>query len=133
MASNLNSDDEVISGINVTPLVDVVLVLLIIFLITAPVIYQNAIKVQLPSAKSGEQSKPSRLQFIIKQNGDLYWKDQKILITDLSKLLQSEQISKDESAYISADKATPHGNVVQLMDLLRDRGILKLSLTVESK
>lgn len=133
MASNLHSDDEVISGINVTPLVDVVLVLLIIFLITAPVIYQNAIKVQLPSAKSGEQSKPSNLQFIIRQNGDIFWKDQKVTISDLPKLLQAEQFTKNESAYISADKSTPHGNVIQLMDLLRERGIFKLSLTVESK
>jgi biopolymer transport protein ExbD len=51
-----SGDDELIAGINVTPLVDVVLVLLVIFLITAPVIYQSAIKVQLPKASSGEHS-----------------------------------------------------------------------------
>jgi biopolymer transport protein ExbD len=54
MAGGFQADDDVISGINITPLVDVVLVLLIIFMITAPVIYQSAIKVKLPQAKSGE-------------------------------------------------------------------------------
>ncbi len=133
MASNLNSDDEIISGINVTPLVDVVLVLLIIFLITAPVIYQNAIKVQLPSAKSGEQSTPSKLQFTIKQNGEIFWNQTKLSMNEISAKLKSESKSNSETAFISADKLTPHGNVVQLMDVLRENGILKLSLTVESK
>ncbi len=133
MASSLSQDDEIISGINVTPLVDVVLVLLIIFLITAPVIYQSAIKVQLPSAKSGEQSKTNQLHFVIKSNGEIYFNQKMIQISELALQLKSGTIKKEETAYISADKTTPHGSVIQVMDVLRDNGILKLSLTVESK
>src|SRR4051812_29764915 len=66
-----SSDDDVISGINITPLVDVFLVILIIFLITAPVLYQSAIKVKLPSAKSAEQSQKSPLEFTIDKEGNL--------------------------------------------------------------
>src|SRR6476659_6646273 len=72
------SEDDVISGINVTPLVDVVLVLLIIFMITAPVLYQSAIKVQLPKAKTGEQSNKSPLSFSISKEGSLAWGKEKI-------------------------------------------------------
>src|ERR1700757_1089270 len=74
MKAPLESGDEAfISGINVTPLVDVVLVLLIIFLITAPVIYQSAIKVQLPRAQTGEETRKSPLDFTISKDGQLSW------------------------------------------------------------
>ncbi|MBI2607148.1 MAG: biopolymer transporter ExbD [Deltaproteobacteria bacterium] len=123
------------SGINVTPLVDVVLVLLIIFLITAPVIYQNAIKVQLPQAKSGEDaSKPNPLTFVINKEGELFWNDQKMDWDALPARLQSYlRLGSNEGATVTADKATPHGTVVRLMDVLRQSGIVKFSLTVESK
>ncbi len=138
-----SSDDELISSINVTPLVDVVLVLLIIFLITAPVIYQNAIKVRLPQAKSGEDaSKPNPLTFVINKEGNLFWNDQKMdwdaLPARLTSFLRlgynSGAPGGDKlGATVTADKATPHGTVVRLMDVLRQSGIVKFSLTVESK
>ncbi len=61
MAGNFGgSDDNFFADINITPLVDVVLVLLIIFMITAPVLYQSAIQVQLPKTKSGDSPNASR-------------------------------------------------------------------------
>lgn len=134
MAGNFSSsDDEIISGINVTPLVDVVLVLLIIFLITAPVIYQSAIKVQLPSAKTGEASQKSPLTFTINKEGNLYWDKNPIDWKSLSQRLNDmrNKIS-EETAIISADEATPHGKVIRLMDALREVGLTKFALNVES-
>ena len=67
------TEDDPISGINVTPLVDVVLVLLIIFMITAPVLYQSAIQVQLPKASTGEKAEKSPLEFSITIDGIISW------------------------------------------------------------
>ena len=126
------SDDEVISGINVTPLVDVVLVLLIIFMITAPVIYQSAIKVQLPKAQTGEQAQKSPLNFTVTKEGDLMWDKDKIDYDILGKRLAAmgDRVSQ-ETAIISADELTAHGKVVKLMDTLRQAGLTKFALNVE--
>ncbi len=136
-SSNQN-DDDLVSGINVTPLVDVVLVLLIIFMITAPVIYQSQIKVSLPQAKSGEESaKQNPLQFILNKDGDLLWNNVKknwdAVPAELQVYLKGAGDAAKETASVAADKETPHGVVVKLMDILRQAGIVKFALTVESK
>ena len=128
------SEEELISEINVTPLVDVVLVLLIIFMITAPVLYQSAIKVALPKAKTGEQSQKSPLAFSISSNGALSWGKDIVTWAELSKRLNSlDKNMQEETATISADDATPHGTVVRLMDILRQAGLTRFALNVEPK
>ncbi len=127
-------DDEPISAINVTPLVDVVLVLLVIFLITAPVIYQSAIKVQLPTAKSGEQNQKSPLNFSLTRDGTLAMNEQPADWNALpAQLEQMVRANPEQTASISADKDTPHGVVIRLMDLLRQSGIYRFAMNVESK
>lgn len=128
-----SSDDELISGINVTPLVDVVLVLLVMFLITAPVLYQSAIKVQLPKAKSGEQAEKSPINFTVSKDGELSWDQQKLTWEDFTKrLAQLGPQAAEQTALISADQATPHGTVIKLMDALRQAGLSRFALNVES-
>ncbi len=135
-----NNDDE-ITGINITPLVDVVLVLLVIFLMTAPVIYQSAIKVQLPSAKSGESDTDPKkpLGFTITKDGLIYWGSDKMSFEELSKKLASvaagypDKTLSSESATITADEGTPHGTVIKLMDALRQQGLIKFGMMVNSK
>jgi biopolymer transport protein ExbD len=128
-----SGDDEVFSGINITPLVDVVLVLLIIFMITAPVIYQSAIKVQLPKASTGDQSEKSPLAFTLTKEGTLLWDKEQIDWAALGKKLSAmgDKVSQ-ETAIISADEATPHGTVIKLMDALRQAGLTRFALNVES-
>lgn len=134
-----SSDEEVIGGINITPLVDVVLVLLIIFLITAPSIYQSAIKVQLPRAQSGEANPSSPLQFTLSAAGDVYWNKDKVDWKDLPARLTSTKAQLDQSgaddvartASIGADEKTGHGVVVKLMDILRQAGFARFALTVD--
>lgn len=128
-----SSDEDVISGINITPLVDVVLVLLIIFLITAPVLYQSAIKVQLPKAKSGEEAKKTPLSFTLSESGELLWDRDRIDWETLSKRLAAMGAGiSEETAIISADEKTPHGTVIRLMDVLRQAGLSKFGLNVEA-
>ena len=133
MASKLSSDDDLLADINITPLVDVVLVLLVIFLMTAPVIYQSAIKVQLPQAKTGEASEKSPYEFTVTKEGDLLWDKQKVTWEVLGERLSKLGASAGEqTAIISADQATPHGVVIRLMDVLRQAGLIKFALNVDS-
>ncbi|MFN7686020.1 MAG: ExbD/TolR family protein [Oligoflexia bacterium] len=137
-AGNFGGQDEsFFADINITPLVDVVLVLLVIFMITAPVIYQSAIKVQLPQAKSGEAQEKSPFQFSITKDGELALGNEKI--SDWSTLparIKALSAGKDlssEVAMISADQASSHGQVVKLMDILRQNGLTRFGLTVEQR
>jgi biopolymer transport protein ExbD len=127
-----NHEDDVISAINITPLVDVVLVLLIIFLITAPVIYQSSIKVQLPQARSGDQNQKSPLSFTLNKEGTLFWDKEMIRWETLSQKLKGlDKSITVETAFISADAKTPHGSVVRLMDELRQAGLNHFAFNVE--
>lgn len=134
MAGNLNSDDDggLLSEINITPLVDVVLVILVIFMITAPVMYQSAIKVQLPKAASGEKADQSPLNFTLTPDGQVSWNNEKLSWPQLEEKLKSFTPEKDQPAMISADESTPHGTVVRLMDLLRVHGLFRFALNVDS-
>ncbi len=128
-----DGSDELVSGINVTPLVDVVLVLLVIFLMTAPVLYQSAIKIQLPAAKSGESADKSPLAFGLSAAGELLLNDKALAWDDLPKTLAGfGQKLTEQTATISADEKTPHGTVVKLMDLLRQAGLMRFALNVDA-
>ncbi len=135
MAGGFGSiDDDVISNINVTPLVDVVLVLLIIFLIAAPAIYQSAIQVQLPKAKSGDQPLKTPLSFTINKEGTLFWnKDAVNWDTLEGRLSALGKTIASETAVISADEQTPHGTVIRLMDLLRQAGLTQFALSTQNQ
>ena len=133
MAGFASSDDDVISAINVTPLVDVVLVLLIIFLITAPVLYQSAIKVQLPKAKSGEEARKSPLSFTLSKSGDLAFDKEKIDWAQIPEKVKALGAAvTEETALVSADQATPYETVIRLMDALRQAGLTRFALNVEA-
>lgn len=135
MAGQANaSDDEAISAINVTPLVDVVLVLLIIFLVTAPVIYQSAIKVQLPKAQTGETAqKNPPLNFTISKDGVVYWDKDTVSWEEIGRRLAAMgSQTATQTAIITADEAVRHGTVIRLMDLLRQSGLDHFALSVEA-
>ncbi|MEK6704411.1 MAG: biopolymer transporter ExbD [Bdellovibrionota bacterium] len=134
MANAFDDDDGLISSINVTPLVDVVLVLLIIFMITAPVIYQSAIKVSLPKARTAEETRKAPLTFSLTSTGDLFWNNSPLSWSNLDSTIESvKQRLAEESVVISADASVSHGTVVKLMDALRFHGIMRFALNVETQ
>lgn len=135
MAANLQSDDEAIAAINVTPLVDVVLVLLVIFLITAPTLYQNAIKVKLPSAANAEKTETSPLEFSLSKDSVIYWGKDVVTWEQLEARLGREMNDsrKGDTVLIRADESTPHGSVIRLMDACRKAGLGKFALSVQAK
>ncbi|MCC7440716.1 MAG: biopolymer transporter ExbD [Bdellovibrionales bacterium] len=133
-SGGFGQDDDVISGINVTPLVDVVLVLLVIFMITAPAIYQTAIQVELPSAKTGDQRADTPLEVSVTKDGEMTLGKAVVSLDQIRAKVKEVIASKpDATAIIHADRATAHGRVVEIMDTLRDAGLFRFALSVKTK
>lgn len=128
-----NNSDDMITGINVTPLVDVVLVLLVIFMITAPAIYQSALKVELPKAVSGEKTEHVTLRFSVSKDGRISLDNEIITAEQITDIVK-KAIEKDPSAnaIVSADSSVQHGAVVGVIDLVKVGGINKISIGVDS-
>lgn len=131
-----NDDDGEITGINVTPLVDVMLVLLIIFMVTSTYIVQQSIQVQLPKADTGESTtKTKNLAFVMDKAGNLFMDGKATTIEELPAQIEAIKASDSQlqlQAMVSADKETQHGNVVKLIDTVRKVGITDLAINVES-
>ena len=130
MASSFNSRrGGPIADINVTPLVDVVLVLLIVLIVTATAVVSQSIPMDLPSAGTGE-SVETTLAISLDATGRTYLDGTEISEDNLERRLRA-QSSEAARAVIAADRAVPHGRVVRLMDLLRASGIQRFAINVQ--
>lgn len=129
-----NRRSSLLSEINVTPFVDVMLVLLIIFMITAPLL-QQGIGVSLPQTKSSGV-KISKEPFIlkIKKNKKIYIGDQSLQLNDLSKKLKAVfEYKKEKVVYIQADKSVLYGFVAKTLGEIKSSGIEEVSLITTAK
>ena len=118
-----------LSEINVTPFVDVMLVLLIIFMVTAPLL-QQGVDVNLPQAKGKEMSPSERLIITIRKDGRIY--ADKSLVT-METLRANVSKMPDKQVFLKADKDVPYGTVVAVMGELREIGIEKLGMVTEPR
>lgn len=133
MASGPMDGDDEITGINVTPLVDVMLVLLIVFMVTANYIANHSIGLQLPKAATGSDPGPVNLAFTIYKDGRLMVDGQQIEFSQIAAVINSHREGgKSVQALIAADQATPHGEVVKLIDAVRKNGITDFAINVEA-
>ena len=126
-------DDGLVTEINVTPLVDVVLVLLIILMVTATAIVSKTIQMDLPEAATGESQpdEPSILAVSIDADGQLYLDRDPLDADELRQRIRAaSQTNMDLRAIIAADGALPHRNVVQVIDLLRQEQVTKFAINV---
>jgi len=126
------NDDRLMSEINVTPFVDVMLVLLIIFMVTAPMMIQG-VDVSLPEAASGPlESKQEQLIVTIDQNNQVYINDFRVGIEGLKeKLIQITKNQKADEIYLRADKTVAYGTVVYVMSEIKGAGIEKLGMITD--
>jgi len=130
MAQASSDSDEMISAINVTPLVDVVLVLLVVMMVTATYLASRAIPVDLPSGKTGEASQ-SPLAISVDRDGSLYLDATKVDEGTLrTRLRAANQPGTEPRAVIAADGAVPHRRIVQVIDLLRQEHIVRFAINV---
>lgn len=119
----------VMSEINVTPLVDVMLVLLIIFMVTAPLL-QQGIDVNLPKAKGKDMPPEERITLIIKRDRTVYMNDNPVTIQDMRRKL--EAVNKlNPSVFLKADRDVPYGLVVEVMGEIKEAGIERLGMITE--
>ena len=121
-----------IAAINVTPLVDVVLVLLVILMVASTYIVAQTLKVQLPRAKStdGTADKPTKVEIL--KDGRLRWNEVFVQDSELpDKLKAAVEADPEMSLVVSADKEVQHGNVVHVLDLAKLAGVVKFAINVQ--
>lgn len=125
-------DQEPMSDINVTPLVDVMLVLLIIFMITAPMMTQG-VDVELPKAGApAMQQQIEPLVVSIKKDGKIYIKDRLVALEELApRILAIHKNKEDLSIFIRGDAQTPYKHIAQVMASLAKADIRKVSLVTK--
>jgi len=124
-------DEDGIVGINVTPLVDVVLVLLVILMITASYVASKTIAVELPRGATGEAA-PVVLTVTIDRAGQAYLSGERIGDAELrARIHEAQGREADLRAVIAADGLASHASVVRVVDLLRRERVTKLALAVE--
>jgi biopolymer transport protein ExbD len=133
VSSSNNDDDGQISGINVTPLVDITLVLLIIFMVTARIIVSQSLPMDLPKAAQGQQI---QLVFGVElhSNGDILVDGKRLQNDEAIFPVAKEAFAKnaDLRAVIRADTAVQHGRVIRILDLMKQAGISKIAFGVSA-
>ncbi|MEQ1503103.1 MAG: biopolymer transporter ExbD [Myxococcota bacterium] len=122
----------VIVGINVTPMVDVVLVLLVIMMVSATYIASQSMKVDLPKAAHGDPGTSSPAIVTIAADGALRWNDAAVTEAALTERLRSAAADNpDVDVAVTADRAAAHGVVVHVLDLAKAEGITHFAIGVE--
>ena len=131
MTTEQRDEEDAITGINVTPLVDITLVLLIIFMVTTSYIVKASIEVDLPKAATGSETQPTSLSIILNRQGDLYLNERPTSHEDLATHVRVElSRNPDLQVLISADTELMYGRVVWLIDLIKQQGVRRYALNV---
>lgn len=120
------------ADINVVPLVDVMLVLLVIFIITAPLL-TNAVKVDLPKASSNPNiTKPDHIEFAIREDGSLYWNGERVATDSLPNRFALEAKKQPQpEVHIRADRRVIYEKVAQVMSEAAKTGLVRIGFVTE--
>jgi biopolymer transport protein ExbD len=127
MTSN-KGEESLMAELNVTPLVDVMLVLLVIFIVTAPMIVPQSIKVNLPKTQSvAQQDQAKNAQLVVEASGQLTFQGNAINDQQLASELKQQSSIPQFQLQVSADKAVPYGRVAEIMAIAQSSGVTKMS------
>jgi biopolymer transport protein ExbD len=124
----------IVSGINVTPLVDVCLVLLIILMVSSTYIVAQSLKIQLPKSHTsdGTADKPATVTLL--KSGGMRWNDKDATEDEIVKALKTAaEADPETSLVVSADREVQHGRVVHLLDIAKLAGISKFAINVQAE
>jgi biopolymer transport protein TolR len=119
-----------VSEINITSLVDVMMVLLIIFMLTAPFI-QAGIKVRLPRAKSTVIKETEGVMLAVTQEGDVYLNDRKVERDQMEESLRNLKVAGEERVFVRADKEVPYGVVMEVIGRVKAVGIDEVGMITQ--
>lgn len=134
MASTSKGDSEAITDINITPMVDVVLVLLIIFMAAAPLIARRALSVQLPKSAKSERvaTETVRVEFNLKR--ELLFEGRKLSVPDLDRELKRlVELQPATHVALAADEKLPYGEIMGLLDTIKGAGIKRIGLEARAR
>ena len=134
MGMKSSQEDGAIADINVVPLVDMILVVLIIFMVTAPMIMTPSLAVNLPKAASGDPSAPSTLSISLATDGRIMLNGaasdaEKIRAHAVAELAKNAEVQ----AVIAADRDVPHGKVVEMIDVIKQAGVKKFAISIDKQ
>jgi biopolymer transport protein TolR len=123
---------EPMSQINMTPLVDVMLVLVVIFMITAPLL-SSSIHVKLPQGQAVSANEaPASVLVVVDAQGQIHWKDRPISTTDLLAQLSSAAAQNPQTeVQLRADERVPYGEIVKVMGLAHKAGLSRIGFVAE--
>ena len=126
------ADDDFVAEINVTPFVDVMLVLLIIFMVTAPMMTEG-LDVSLPKVETSEvlPTDDDNILLTVKTGGVIFLNQHKTVVASLAEAITSLEY-RDKQIFVRADKDVPYGKVMEVMDRLRGAGMTKVGLVTVS-
>jgi biopolymer transport protein ExbD len=130
MAAPVQRPGELISGINVTPLVDVMLVLLVVMMVTGQYLASRAVPLDLPKASTGETKSQAPLAISVDASGAIFLDGERLSKAELGQRVHARSDGSERSALIAADGNARHRAVVDVIDVLRQEGIGKLGLNV---
>ncbi len=134
MAFNGNSDGDMMSEINVTPLVDVMLVLLVVFIVTAPLLAPQALKINLPKTDAVQQNdRPQQVSLVVDARGNIELDKLPVSDEKLADILRLRAADPKFQLQIEADKAVPYGRIAGLMALAQHAGVAKLAFVTLAK
>ncbi len=132
--SSQQDEGSMMSEINVTPLVDVMLVLLVVFIITAPLLAPQSLKINLPKTDAVQQNdKPQQVSLVVDAQGNIEMDKQPVNDAELAEMLSTRAADPQFQLQIEADSAVPYGRVAGLMALAQKAGVAKLSFITLSK
>ncbi|MCI0481636.1 MAG: protein TolR [Candidatus Dadabacteria bacterium] len=138
MQTGKNNGRTVMSEINVTPFVDVMLVLLVIFMVTTPILYQG-VDVNLPKTESRPMPSLDRERKVVvtlNKDGEIFIEKQQYTLNELRIEIRKAMAEKgknltDEDVFLRADSSVPYGTVVEVMSEIRNAGVQKIGLITE--
>lgn len=134
VSTDSEEQGSLITEINVTPMVDVMLVLLIIFMVTATYITQRAIEVQLPEAATGQDVKVTTLAVIVAPDGALALNGENVTIGEIRQRVPALlEENPGVQAVVDGDKEVPYGRVMEVIDTLRSLGVKNFAASVDHK
>ncbi|OGW14452.1 MAG: protein TolR [Nitrospirae bacterium GWA2_42_11] len=126
-----NKSHRLMSEINMVPFIDIVLVLLIIFMISAPLMYRG-IDIDLPQSSVNTIKQEQRILLTVDRNHNVFVDDEMVPINRLESVIQKKRTSQsDTTVYLKADRDVPYGTIVSVMDIVKSLGIDKLGMVTE--
>ena len=135
MAAKLGGDDDhPIAEINVVPLVDIILVVLIIFMVTAPLVLKPSIDINLPKASTGEATPQTSLNIALGTDGTVTLNGQPSTLEAITAAASQIAIEKpDTAAILAADKSVTLERLTEIIDIVKTAGIKKVAFSIEKK